>query len=275
MFGNARVYNPWDVVNFCRDLLEIGGEAEPRPFWANTSANEPVKRFVRLAYSRTRGELDSLIAGETVEKRVSDAITYGDLESDVDNMYSVLYMTGYLTGAKSGVARSLVIPNREVLGLFEQQVMDWFKAETENDESSSEELLAALLSGDPQGANRVLDRKLKKLISVRDSGEAFYHGLTLALLYRPGWTVESNAEAWEGYADITAERDDGSAGFVIELKVARGNETPERASARALAQIEDKGCGAILAGRKIRDAWAYGIGFKAKACHVAARKACT
>ena len=273
-FGKVSVYCPWDVINYC-DLLRADPEAEPENYWANTSGNGIIRRLLKKADQTTRDEVEQLINGETIVKTVRQELTYRDIEDSIDNIWSVLYSTGYLTsrGRLPGKQMKLALPNREVRELFIDLVKDWFREETRADTSRINRFCTAFPKGDVATIQDMLHDYLWDSISVRDTAvrsnmkENFYHGMLLGLLQSQGsWIVRSNAETGIGYSDIsvaTPER----LGMVIELKYAEDGNL-EAACAKALAQIEEKKYAEALRRRGMKTILKYGIAFWEKECQV-------
>ena len=273
-FGNVSVYSPWDVINYC-DVLLSDPEAEPENYWANTSGNGIIRRLLKKADQTTRDEVEQLINGECIVKTVRQELTYRDIESTIDNIWSVLYSTGYLTskGRLPGKQMKLALPNREVRELFIDLVKDWFQEATRADSSRINRFCAAFPKGDVATIQDMLHDYLWDSISVRDTAvrssmkENFYHGMLLGLLQSQGsWIVRSNAEAGVGYSDIsiaTPER----VGIVIELKYAEDGNL-EAACARALQQIEERKYAVGLQRRGVKKIIKYGIAFWEKDCMV-------
>ena len=273
-FGNVSVYSPWDVINYC-DVLLSDPDVEPENYWANTSGNGIVRRLLKKADQTTRDEVEQLINGECIVKTVRQELTYRDIESTIDNIWSVLYSTGYLTsrGRLPGKQMKLALPNREVRELFIDLVKDWFREETRADTSRINRFCAAFPKGDAATIQDMLHDYLWDSISVRDTAvrsnmkENFYHGMLLGLLQSQGsWIVRSNAETGIGYSDIsvaTPER----LGIVIELKYAEDGNL-EAACAKALAQIEEKKYAEVLRRRGMKTILKYGIAFWEKDCMV-------
>ena len=274
-FGNVSVYSPWDVINYC-DVLLSDPEAEPENYWANTSGNGIIRRLLKKADQTTRDEVEQLINGECIVKTVRQELTYRDIESTIDNIWSVLYSTGYLTsrGRLPGKQMKLALPNREVRELFIDLVKDWFQEATRADTSRINRFCAAFPKGDVATIQDMLHDYLWDSISVRDTAvrsnmkENFYHGMLLGLLQSQGsWIVRSNAETGVGYSDIsiaTPER----VGIVIELKYAEDGNL-EAACARALQQIEERKYAEGLQRRGVKKIIKYGIAFWEKDCMVA------
>ncbi len=273
-FGNVSIYCPWDVIKYAQILLR-DPEAEPENYWANTSGNGIIRRLLQKADQTTRDEVEQLINGGTVVKTVRQELTYRDIEDSIDNIWSVLYSTGYLTsrGRLPGKQMKLALPNREVRELFIDLVKDWFREETRADTSRINRFCAAFPKGDVATIQDMLHDYLWDSISVRDTAvrsnmkENFYHGMLLGLLQsQESWIVRSNAETGIGYSDIsvaTPER----LGIVIELKYAEDGNL-EAACAKALAQIDEKKYDEGLRRRGMKSILKYGIAFWEKECMV-------
>ena len=273
-FGKVSVYCPWDVINYC-DLLLADPAAEPENYWANTSGNGIIRRLLQKADQTTRDEVEQLINGETIVKTVRQELTYRDIEDSIDNIWSVLYSTGYLTskGRLPGKQMKLALPNREVWELFIDLVKDWFREETRADTSRINRFCAAFPKGDVATIQDMLHDYLWDSISVRDTAvrsnmkENFYHGMLLGLLQsQESWIVRSNAETGIGYSDISVATPD-RLGMVIELKYAEDGNL-ERACAAALSQIEEKKYAEGLQRRGVKKILKYGIAFWEKECQV-------
>ena len=273
-FGNVSIYCPWDVIKYAQILLR-DPEAEPENYWANTSGNGIIRRLLQKADQTTRDEVEQLINGETIVKTVRQELTYRDIEDSIDNIWSVLYSTGYLTskGRLPGKQMKLALPNREVRELFIDLVKDWFREETRADTSRINRFCAAFPKGDVATIQDMLHDYLWDSISVRDTAvrssmkENFYHGMLLGLLQsQESWIVRSNAETGIGYSDIsvaTPER----LGIVIELKYAEDGNL-EAACTKALAQIDEKKYDEALRRRGMKKILKYGIAFWEKECQV-------
>ena len=274
-FGNVSIYCPWDVIKYAQILLR-DPEAEPENYWANTSGNGIIRRLLQKADQTTRDEVEQLINGETIVKTVRQELTYRDIEDSIDNIWSVLYSTGYLTskGRLPGKQMKLALPNREVWELFIDLVKDWFREETRADTSRINRFCAAFPKGDVATIQDMLHDYLWDSISVRDTAvrsnmkENFYHGMLLGLLQsQESWIVRSNAETGIGYSDISVATPD-RLGMVIELKYAEDGNL-ERACAAALSQIEEKKYAEGLQRRGVKKILKYGIAFWEKDCMVA------
>lgn len=277
-FGNVDVYCPWDVINYVDDLRD-DPEVLPQNYWSNTSGNDVVRHFIeKMGSGLNRRELESLIAGETVEKEIRQELTYDSLYDSVDNIWSVLYTTGYLTkrGRPEGSLFRLTIPNREIRRIFTEQIMDMFKATAKKDGEALKSFCDALRAGDAEGVERQLGAYLEKTVSIRDTfarkgtKENFYHGILIGILaYKDTWYVRSNREAGSGYSDILIEIDDEELGIVIEVKYAQSHNM-DSVCMSALLQIDDKGYVDELYADGMRQVIKYGIACFQKKCAVAA-----
>ena len=274
-FGNVDVYCPWDVISYCDELLD-DPELLPRDYWSNTSGNEAVRHFIgQMGNGPTKSELEALTAGETVEKEIREDLTYSRLYESSDNLWSVLFATGYLTrrGTVERNRYALAIPNREIRNIFTDQILALFKEGAGRDGEHLKAFCAALAEGKPREVERLLTGYLEKTVSIRDTfvkkptKENFYHGLLLGILgYKEGWTVTSNREAGEGFSDIMIRMDEGNTGIIIEVKYAEEN--PEAACRRALEQIQEKGYAQGMRSEGIQTILKYGIACCRKTCRV-------
>ncbi len=281
-FGDQDIYCPWDVINYM-DLLLADPQAPPQNFWANSSSNDAVREFVRrMDAGSARRELQVLADGGTVKKRIHQELTYREMYTTVENLWSLLYMTGYLTSAgkadEDGIP--LTIPNREIRAIFADQIMELFREETRNDGESLKELCDAFAAGDAAGVEKAFGGYLRRAISVRDTSvrkarkESFYHGILMGLLaYKADWIVTSNRESGEGYSDILVEAEDSSLGIVIVMKYAEDGNL-ESASRAALAQIETRHYDEVFADEGIENVLKYGIACYKKRCRVALGDGC-
>lgn len=280
-FGNANIYCPWDVISYV-DYLLADPHAEPEAFWINTSGNDLVKRFIDKADKTTQNEIERLIAGEAIEKKVRLDLTYHELDSSIDNLWSVLFTTGYLTKtgrAINGVYK-LVIPNREVREVFILQIQEWFRKRMADDEKPMREFCRAFLKGEPERIEKRLNIILNRMISVLDAKapddkkENFYHGLLLGLLRSEmNWLILSNAESGDGFSDILIEPEDPDAGIVIEVKYASSVAGLGKACEEALRQIREKRYDERLRNDGRTDVLTYGIAFCRKRCKVVCERA--
>lgn len=274
-FGNTDVYCPWDVINYCAKL-RADPDAAPRPFWVNTSGNDIILTFLRKTGPASRRELECLINGGTVRKKIRQELTYRDIYQDMDNLWSVLFTTGYLTqcGSTDGRTFQLVIPNLEIREIFTEQIYEWFQKEARKDTPKLDAFCAAFPLGDTETIETLFTAYLKKTISIRDTGarkeqkENFYHGILLGLLsHREDWIISSNAESGAGYSDILIEIEDSNIGIVIELKYP-DNGNLETGCLDALAQIEEKEYTERLLQNGMEAVIKYGIACYKKTCKV-------
>lgn len=228
-FGNVDVYCPWDVISYV-DALCVNSGAKPKDYWSNTSSNDIVKRFIQKAkQTTTKREIEQLIAGETIRKEIRQELTYRDLEDTIDNLWSVLFTTGYLTtaGEADGNIYSLKIPNLEIRKIFTQQIYTWFQENAQKDGATLDAFCEAFKKGDANGIEKQFNDYLWNTISIRDTfvkgkKENFYHGILLGLLrYKENWAVSSNRESGDGYSDIAIEIGEDRIGIIIEVNKIR------------------------------------------------------
>ena len=274
-FGNTDIYCPWDVIRYCKSLC-ADPNAMPEDFWSNSSGNAIVRRFIDKADVQTKNEIERLIAGECIENEISLELTYDELDKSIENLWSVLFTTGYLTHqgrTESGKYR-LTIPNREIKNLFIKKIREWFSDVSRNDGKKLEELSNAFLEKDPEKIEQIFGDYLWNTISIRDTAAAkekkenFYHGILLGLLgYKATWLTKSNAESGTGYSDILVEVPDNRTGIVIELKYAENGDM-DAACAKALEQIEEKDYVDRLRQDGMRNFIKYGIACFKKDCKV-------
>ena len=285
-FGNADIYCPWDVINFAKKLVS-DPSARASAFWINSSGNDMVKRFVDKADQTTRDEIEKLVAGGFVEKQLRLDLTYDEIDNTIDNLWSVLFTTGYLTKIgevkvpdSESYAYKLVIPNKEVREVFILQIQEWFKAVVANDDDTMKLLSKAILDKDEKQIARQLNIVMSRMISILDTKapeamkENFYHGLLLGLLRgsNPDWLIKSNRESGDGFSDILIEPEDPDAGIVIEVKYAKEMKELDTACEAAMAQIKDKRYDEALRNEDRCDILAYGIAFCRKRCRVVGEK---
>ena len=273
-FGNVDVYCPWDVINHI-DRIKDDPNARPEAYWINTSGNDLVKRFVDKANRTTRNEIEQLIAGNAIEKTLRLDLTYDEIDNSIENLWSVLFTTGYLTqaGMTEDGAYRLVIPNREICEVFKLQIQEWFKKSIF---SNTEQLTAfwkAFEEGNTDGVEMYLNRIMSNSISVFDiktgegKKEISYHNLLVGILTgNADWLVKSNVEAGEGFADIIVETEDPNAGIVVELKYTKDYDEMEQACRAALDQINDQRYQEYLLNDGRKDITLYGIAFCKKRC---------
>ena len=285
-FGNADIYCPWDVINFAKKLVS-DLSARPSAFWINSSGNDMVKRFVDRADQTTRNEIEKLVAGGFVEKQLRLDLTYDEIDNTIDNLWSVLFTTGYLTKIgevkvpdSESYAYKLVIPNKEVREVFILQIQEWFKAVVANDDDTMKLLSRAILDKDEKQIARQLNIVMSRMISILDTKapdamkENFYHGLLLGLLRgsNPDWLIKSNRESGDGFSDILIMPEDPDAGIVIEVKYAKEMKELDAACEAAMAQINNKRYDEALRDEGRCDILAYGIAFCRKRCRVVGEK---
>ena len=273
-FGTASIYCPWDVIKYVQILLR-DREAEPENYWANTSGNDLVRRFIEKANKNTKAEIEQLVNGGTIIKNIKKELTYREIDDSIENVWSVLFATGYLTqrGRSSGKQLRLTIPNKEIRELFIDLVKDWFKETSRADLSKIEKFCKAFPDGDAVLIEEMLRDYLWDSISVRDTAvrrnrkENFYHGMLLGLLQSQGnWLIQPNAELGEGYSDISICTSNRT-GIVIELKyVDDGN--LEKGCKEALKQIEERKYAIGLQRKGMKNIIKYGIAFCEKECMV-------
>lgn len=268
-FGQIDVYCPWDVINHCK-TLRVEPCAEPQAYWINTSSNNIVRSFVDKATKQTRREIEQLIEGEAIEKTIKQELTYSELEQSIDNLWSVLFMTGYLTmqGRPRGKVFSLIIPNLEIREIFVTQIKKWFDEIVFSERSQLRAFCDAFKTGKAEEIESRFNSYLMKMISIRDTfvgktkKENFYHGLLLGLLgSEEEWIVTSNAESGEGYSDIMVEIEEEQIGIVIEIKYSE-SDSLDKTCQRALMQIEEKQYAQKLHADGMAVVFSYGI-----ACH--------
>jgi len=274
-FGTLDIYCPWDVVSYCH-ALKMQPTVSPQNYWVNTSSNDIIRRFVSKANTTTRDELELLIDGGSVKKMIRQELTYRDLDSSIDNLWSILFTTGYLTqrGTESGDLTELVIPNREIRWIFVQQIREWFRKESVKDTEKLERFCRAFQENDTAAIEKGFNDYLWNTISIRDTSvrkemkENFYHGILLGLLaYMDGWLVKSNAESGEGYSDISIEIRQHEIGIVIELKYAEDGAF-EAGCQEALRQIHEKEYESALIKNGLHTIYRYGIACYKKRCKV-------
>ena len=275
-FGDVGVYCPWDVLNYC-DSLRADPEAQPQNYWSNTSSNDAVKRFIRQAdVEPTKQEIERLIAGETIKKEIHQELTYQDMYSSIENLWSVLFTTGYLTqrGKPEKKLFSLAIPNMEIREIFTEQIMALFKEDIRKNRETVDDFCRALQEGNAAEVEMQFSQFLRKTISIRDTfvkkqlKENFYHGILLGILgsYH-AWIVSSNQEAGEGYSDILLYMDEEELGIVIEVKYAQSGKL-EEGCREALEQIEANRYEEALREEGAEHILKYGIACYKKRCRI-------
>ncbi len=285
-FGRADVYCPWDVINHA-DHLRDDSDAKPQTYWINSSGNSLVRRLINRADSSTKDEIERLIAGEAIEKVIRLDLTYDEIENSIDNIWSVLFTTGYLTKIgevklpdSESYAYRLVIPNKEVREVFVLQIQEWFKAVVANDNDTMKLLSKAILDKDEAILARQLNIVMGRMISILDTKasddmkENFYHGLLIGLLRgsNPDWLIKSNRESGDGFSDILIKPENPDLGIVIEVKYAKEFKGLDAVCDAAMAQIKQKRYDETLRDEGRCDILAYGIAFCRKRCRVVGEK---
>ena len=275
-FGNVDVYCPWDVLNYCDSLLD-DKDAQPENYWVNTSSNDAVKRFIQeSANAVTKREIENLLAGEVITKEIHQELTYPEIYETIDNIWSLLFTTGYLTkrGKAEGRRMKLVIPNLEIRDIFETQIMEFFKENVREDGEMLTRFCDALQKEDTENVEKIFTEYLRRTISIRDTSvridmkENFYHGVLLGILgVKNRWGISSNREMGEGYADILAEPDTGDMGIIIEVKYAHDGDL-DAACKEALKQIEYTRYEDYLEDDGVENILKYGIACYKKRCRV-------
>lgn len=274
LFGNTHVYCPWDVLNYC-DLLVCDATKEPDNYWANSSGNELVALLLKKANMETRHELEQLMDGSTVYKEIHEELTYRDINDSVDNVWSVLYSTGYLTktGRQKENGIELRLPNKEIYSLFASLIDQWFAKKISTDTKRLSELCNAFVQGDAGTIEMIMRIVLRQSISIRDTAvvknrkENFYHGMLVGMLQAAGtFDISSNYEVGDGYCDIALWPSD-DLGIVIELKYAEDGKL-EKACDEAIRQMKDKHYADGMKDSGVKEVIAYGMAFYKKQCVV-------
>lgn len=277
-FGNENIYCPWDVINHCK-ALKVDKEAIPQPYWINTSGNYIIKRFIEKANQQTRREIEQLIEGKAISKEIRLELTYNELDNTIENLWSVLFATGYLTqqGKPQGRTYFLIIPNESIRQIFIEQIQEWFKETTRKDENRLKDFCKAFEEGDAEAIEQQFTQYLIKTISIRDTftskKENFYHGVLLGLLsYDPDWYITSNTESGDGYSDIMIEVEHKQMGIVIEIKYAENAKSLDKACKKALEQIKEKHYDQKFEEEGYETILNYGIACYKKRCKVLNQK---
>lgn len=275
-FGNVEVYCPWDVLNYC-DKIKSHGDSFPENYWINTSSNDTVKKFLQMSDNiKTKREIEKLLAGEKITKELHLELTYPEMYQSLENVWSLLFMTGYLTQRGRVDARryQLAIPNLEIRDIFQTQIMESFKEKVKKDGTTLSQFCEALRNGEEKKVEDIFTSYLKKTISIRDTfvrkatKENFYHGILLGILgVKEEWGVFSNQETGEGYSDILIETEDGDMAILIELKYANDGNL-DQACERALKQVEDRKYDEELRENGVNKILKYGIACYMKRCKV-------
>ncbi len=273
-FGDADIYCPWDVINHV-ELLCKDSKAEPKCYWINSSGNSLVKRFITKANKTTRDEIERLIAGEPIEKSVRLELTYDEIDNSIDNIWSVLFTTGYLTqvGMTEQGAYKLVVPNKEVREVYKLQIQDWFDKKLRDNTEQLTAFWNSIEEGKTEAIEQYLNRTLSNSISVFDTKapekekESSYHTLLVGLLTgNTDWVVRSNVEAGEGFADIIVEPEDPDAGIIFELKYSKEANGLQISCEKAIEQIKSRRYSEYLKNDGRHNMTFYGIAFYKKRC---------
>lgn len=275
-FGNVDVYCPWDVINYCH-ALKMNPTAKPQSYWINTSGNDIIRKFIYGAKEATKAEIEKLVNGGSIRKKIRQELTYRELDTSPDNLWSLLFTTGYLTQygeTEEDGTVELVIPNKEICWIFVEQIQEWFEEETAKDSRKMENLCKAFEENDTAAIEEGFNSYLARTISIRDNSvrknrkENFYHGILLCIFSnRDGWQVRSNAESGDGYSDISVEVTYKEIGFAIELKYAE-NARFEEGCQEALRQILDRNYEKQLLDDGMKTIYRYGIACYKKRCKV-------
>ena len=275
-FGSVEVYCPWDVLNYC-DKLKDHGDSFPENYWINTSSNDAVRKFIQMSGNfKTKREIETLLAGEEIIKEIHQELVYPEMYQSLENVWSLLFMTGYLTqrGRVDAKRYKLAIPNLEIRDIFETQIMEYFKESVAKDGDTLSRFCDALKNGEETKVGEIFESYLKKTISIRDtfvkkaSKENFYHGILLGILgVKEEWYVSSNQESGEGYSDIMVETENSETVILIEVKYANDGNL-DQACERALQQIEEKKYDEELRENGVDKILKYGIACYRKHCKV-------
>lgn len=279
-FGDVDIYCPWDVINYV-DLLNISSNKTPQPFWINTSSNDLVKRFIYMADKKTRDDIERLVAGEAIEKEIHQELTYDEIDKSIDNLWSVLFTTGYLTqvGINKDGYFKLKIPNEEIRTVYKKQIREWFNTTIREDTNSLNKLWDNFKNGNCEGIENYLNKILDNTISIFDTKShdgkkeyAYHMFLTGVLSTNPNWIVKSNIESGDGFADLIIETDHYDSGIVVEIKHSLTYDGLNDSCLEAINQIKDKRYDTYLRNEERNDILIYGIAFYKKRCKVVVEK---
>ena len=274
-FGKTEMYCPWDITNYCFDMQQ-NPDAQPKAYWLNTSGNDIIKKFISSATATVKDDIEQLMSGEPVRKIISQELTYRELNDNIDNLWSMLYMTGYLT--HSAVLEEdeleLTIPNLEIRKIFRTQIYKWFSAYAAQNKVNLTDFCMTFRNGDAEKAQELFNQYLNAVISIRDTNveiakkENFYHGILLGLLSRmDDWIVKSNVESGDGYSDILIRIPADEIGIVIEVKYGEDEKT-EQGCKEALKQIEDRNYQQYLLDKGMTTILKYGVACYKKKCRI-------
>ena len=277
-FGNINVYCPWDVLNYCSDHLADPCKS-PQNYWANTSGNNVIYHFIDSMSEQqqlTKAELERLVNGDIIQKEINQELTYKELYTSMDNLWSTLFMTGYLTQRETSVGNryNLAVPNLEIRNLITEHILTQFKQSIAKDGLMANDFCNALLEARSADVEKLFTQYMAQTISIRDTfvqkplKENFYHGILLGILsYKEGWIIKSNCETGDGFSDILIQIDESDTGILIEVKYAEIG-TEERTCQTALKQISDKNYSAALRQQGFSRILKYGIACNKKRCCV-------
>ena len=275
-FGSVEVYCPWDVLNYC-DKLKDHADSFPENYWINTSSNDAVRKFIQMSDNfKTKREIEKLLAGGEITKEIHQELTYSEMYQSLENVWSLLFMTGYLTqrGRVDAKRYKLAIPNLEIRDIFQTQIMEYFKERVKKDGDMLSRFCDALKSGEETKVEEIFESYLKKTISIRDTfvrkpmKENFYHGILLGILgVKEEWGVFSNRETGEGYSDILIETENGEMAILIEVKYANDGDL-DLACKKALKQVEERKYDEELRENGAEKILKYGIACYMKRCRV-------
>lgn len=279
-FGDVDIYCPWDLINYV-DLLNISSNKTPQPFWINTSSNDLVKRFIYMADKKTRDDIERLVAGEVIEKEIHQELTYDEIDKSIDNLWSVLFTTGYLTqvGVNEDGFFKLKIPNEEIRIVYKKQIREWFNTTIQEDTNSLNKLWDNFKNGNCEGIENYLNKTLDNTISIFDTKShdgkieyAYHMFLTGVLSTNPNWIVKSNIESGDSFADLIIETDHYDSGIVVEIKHSLTYDGLNDSCLEAINQIKDKRYDTYLRNEERNDILIYGIAFYKKRCKVVVEK---
>ena len=276
LFGNTEVYNPWSIINYVKNIVYRNTEF-PKPYWSNTSSNGIVHSLVTKADDDTVQEIESLLAGGTIEKQIHEDITYEDIDQSEDNLWNFLFFTGYLKAVERrfenrAVFLRMQIPNEEIMYIYDNTIQEWFRQKIKTMDFSG--LYQAILSGDTQTMESFLKKQLHESISCMDSAEKFYHGFLLGLLSGlRGYKKKSNLESGNGRYDIILmPYDERQPAVILELKCVKKYTEMEGMCREALRQIEERCYDEVLLEEGYPLILKYGICFCKKSCMVKIRE---
>lgn len=279
-FGDIDIYCPWDVISYV-DLLNISSNKTPQSFWINTSSNDLVKRFIYMADKTTRDDIERLVAGEVIEKEVHLELTYDEIDNSIDNLWSVLFTTGYLTqvGVSDNGYYKLKIPNEEIRTVYKKQIREWFNTTIQEDSNNLNKLWDDFKNSNCEEIENYLNKTLDNTISIFDTKShngkkeyAYHMFLTGILSTNRNWIVKSNLESGDGFADLIIETDNYNNGIVIEIKHSLTYDDMNNSCLEALNQIKDKRYDTYLRNEGRNDILIYGIAFCKKRCKVVVEK---